>query len=157
MAKSSRRARLKNMNEVYFKDKGTWLLFHFASSPKGRTCNLRRTMNLERKVEQRAGGSFLNFSAALSFFSCSFPIWSASSHAASRASIIIPSLGLSGHYKSLLPHLLCMVTLFCFYCRHDGRRQGARKARCSITVWCCCSCCSSVSSEVLTLCIRIVG
>lgn len=43
------------MNEVYFKDKGTWLLLDSATSLKGRVCNLRRTKNLEKEVGQRAG------------------------------------------------------------------------------------------------------
>lgn len=48
------------MNEVYFKDKGTRLLLDLTSSLKGRTCNLRRTTDLEKEGEERAG-KYLEF------------------------------------------------------------------------------------------------
>ncbi len=55
VAKNSRGEQLRNMNEVYFKDKGTWLLLDFTSSLKGRTCNLRRTTNLKKEGGEHAG------------------------------------------------------------------------------------------------------
>lgn len=99
--------------------------YYFASSPTGRACNLRRTANLGSEMEQRAFKRYLEFLLVFRVLPvhCPFPIWSASSHAAKRALVIIPSLRLSGPNKSHMLHPFCMVTLLSFYCRHNDRRK----------------------------------
>lgn len=126
VAKNSRGEQLKNMNEVCFKDNGTRLLLVFPSSLKEPVISeelwmwIRRGNNIQEKV--------LNFSWSLPCLSFTVPMWSVTSHAANRASINIPSLGLSGHCKSFMPHLFFVVTLLSFYCRHNDRREKMRKA-----------------------------
>lgn len=125
--------------------------------PKAESVIFRRTINLEE-----GGGGGGNMQGSILTFSWSLPsclftvsIWSASSHAANRASINIPSLGLSRHNKSLMPHLFCVVKLLSFHCRHNDRREKISTVwrylpffGCSITSLCCCSWCSSVSSFI---------
>lgn len=66
VAKNLRGEQLRNLNEVYFKDKGTRLLLDFTSSPKGWACNLRRTVNLEGGGGEQREGRFLDFLLKLS-------------------------------------------------------------------------------------------
>lgn len=154
VAKNSRGENSSEIWIVYFKDEGTWLLL--ASTPKGRACNLSRTANLESEVGQHAGKVswvspqvFLVFAAASRSDLLLLTLWN-------RATIIIPSLGLSGRNKSFRPHLFCVVTLLSFDCRQNDRRKMS-KARvwhslssrgCSITSLCCSSWCFSVSCFV---------
>lgn len=55
MASCGKEFKFTKMNEVYCKYKGTGLLLDFASSLKGRVCNLRRTTNLEKEGETTQG------------------------------------------------------------------------------------------------------
>lgn len=96
----SRGNQLWNMNEARFKDKST----HFAPTLKGKVCNLRSTMTVKEEGVGRASAEVF----LVLVFLCH--VWPASSHAANRVSINIPSLGLSGHCKSLMPHLFLVLS-----------------------------------------------
>lgn len=124
----------------------------FASSPTDRACNLRRSANLGSELEQRAERS-ISDSSPTRLLGALYQSDLLLLTLRRRASIIIPSLGLSGDDKSCTPQPFCVATLLSLRCIHNDRRKmikareglRLRSFGCSITGLRCSNWCSSAS------------
>lgn len=123
----------------------------FASSPTDRACNLRRSANLGSELEQRAERS-ISDSSPTCLLGALYQSDLLLLTLRRRASIIIPSLGLSGYDKSCTPQPFCVATLLSLHCFHNDRRKmikareglRLRSSGCSITALWHSNWCSSV-------------